>query len=175
MAADGSTQGEGVLMRNFLFVTEPAGAPVHLFTRTVEAKDASALKDGLKEAEVEARRMGERTLACTVDNASAELLAHSDLASETGAWIPVFGCYFHVSELAIKDRKALESVDAQADQQAMAWVGERLDLADEVSKFFRTRPQLRALMRRIFREVQVLKGPFKHFLGYRQKKFGGPG
>ena len=88
MAADGSTQGDGVLMRNFVFVKEPSGTPVHLFTRSVEAKDANALRVGYQEAMDEAHRMGARTLACTVDNAPAELLAHGDLISEAGAWVP---------------------------------------------------------------------------------------
>ena len=54
----------------------------------------------------------------------------------------------------------------------MKWVDGSFEMVDEVSKFFRLRPALRGLMRRVFKEVDVFKGRFKYPLGYRIKKFG---
>ena len=40
----------------------------------------------------------------------------------------------------------------------MAWVEKCFKEVEDVCTFFRTRPQLRALMRRAFSEVQAFKG-----------------
>ena len=149
IAADGSTQGEGVCMRNFIFVKEPSGEPVHLFTRSLDAKNADALKTLFVEAESFARSLGARTVACTVDNNGVELKAHEEMRLD-GKWIPLFGCYFHVSELAMKDRSSIE-VQPRKDDPDMAWVDNCFKMVEDVSTFFRHRPQLRELMKDAFR------------------------
>ena len=165
MVVASSAQGEGMLMRNFVFVIEPSGMPVHLFTRSVEAKNENVFQD----AEAEARSMGARTLAFTIDNCSAELLALKGATSE-GVCIPEFGCHFEVSELAMRDRQKINTLNPDADKR-MAWVDKCFKEVEDVCTFFRTKPQVRAFMRRMYREVEFFKGPFKYLLGCR-KNFG---
>ena len=85
LAADGSTQGDGTLMRNFFFETEPCATPVHIAKVTTAEKSAVALNQSFDQIKARLSACRATCLAVTVDNAPAELLGHLNLRAAVRA------------------------------------------------------------------------------------------